>query len=70
MSLSKQKAALSFTELFPFELAKRNFPHACGRNAIITTMSRYFWKGEHEHAVNVDISDCRLMVKKPINVSV
>ncbi|XP_062504006.1 uncharacterized protein LOC134180837 [Corticium candelabrum] len=48
-------------ELFPFELAKRNFPHACGRNAIITTMSRYFWKGEHEHAVNVDISDCRLM---------
>ena len=27
-------------------------------------MSRYFWKGDHENAVNVDISDCRLMVTK------
>ncbi|XP_062505467.1 uncharacterized protein LOC134182135 isoform X2 [Corticium candelabrum] len=48
-------------EVFPMELEKRNFPRACGRDAIITDLSRYFWKEDHENTENVEISDFRLM---------
>ena len=53
---------LSFIAHFPIELEKRNFPHICGRDAIITELSHYFWEGDHGKEGNFDISDFRLMV--------